>query len=227
MCVPSFLLDYLSAQRCTCFLSLSLGVLFKVSRDGCLNSLIMNDKKKKENPNLYWEHDQNVSNNSDQTQRSSHQDDEHYLHGSVGASREEADVTASADVGAVGWILSIHSVWCPSHIDFRLESCLRNPWQQQRFWKNQGLCIYLFLCVCDHRCKIMCSFQLENHWQVFGCFVPTARPRWAEQTGVRKIKAAAGVFTEASYTLVSVIAKLVHLYAVKSSYQVWVTYRRD
>lgn len=54
------------------------------------HSLIINNGAK---ANLYREHDQDVSNDSDQTQRSGHQDDEHILSG-VRASREEAGAVA-------------------------------------------------------------------------------------------------------------------------------------
>lgn len=63
-----------------------------------------------ENPNLYREHNQDVSNDGDQTQRSSHQDDEHNLHSCVRTSREEAGVITTADIGGVGWIQSLHTV---------------------------------------------------------------------------------------------------------------------
>jgi len=71
---------------------------------------------KKNPPNLYREHDQDVSNDSDQTQRSGHQDDEHYLHRRVWTSREEAGVFSTADIGGVGWIQTLHPV--SSHIPF-------------------------------------------------------------------------------------------------------------
>lgn len=103
ICDLSFLLDYLSAQGAhVALLSLSQGVLFKVSRNDTLIMCDFKKKQKKTNPNLYGEHDQDVPNDSDQTERSSDQDDEHYFHGCVRTSREETRVAAVADVGSMG-----------------------------------------------------------------------------------------------------------------------------
>lgn len=78
------------------------GVPLKMSRDGCLKSrsLITNDEKRG-NPNLNGEHDQDVSDDSDQTQRPGHQDDEHNLHGRVRTRGEEAGVALAAGVGGL------------------------------------------------------------------------------------------------------------------------------
>lgn len=58
--------------------------------------------KKGGNPNLNGEHDQDVSDDSDQTQGPGHQDDEHNLHGRVRSHGEEAGVLHAAGVGGVG-----------------------------------------------------------------------------------------------------------------------------
>ncbi len=65
------------------------------------NTLINQMVIKKENPNLYREHDQDVSNNGDQTQRPSHQDDEYNLHSRVRTPREQAGVITTAGVDSV------------------------------------------------------------------------------------------------------------------------------
>lgn len=86
-----------------------------------LHSSIKNDKRRK--TNLYREHDQDVSDDSDQTQGSSHQDDEHYLHSVVRAAGEEAGDGVTGGVGALRFIQGFHPF---SSVGFRLGSYQHN-----------------------------------------------------------------------------------------------------
>lgn len=137
MCVFSFLLNYHSVLGCTCS---SL-----ICKSGCAvqgvqrwmfesHSLIMKDQNRK-TPNLYREHDQDVSDDSDQTQRSCNENDERYLQSRVRASREEASAIADTDVASVGWIENLHAVQHHLHASSFVHICAKP--EKKRDYKTQ------------------------------------------------------------------------------------------
>lgn len=198
MCVFLFLLNYHSALGCTC--------CTLISKSGCAvqgvqrgmfesHSLIMKDQNKK-TPNLYREHDQDVSNDSDQTQRSSNEHDERHLHSRVRASREKAGFATDVDVTGVGWIENLHAVWYPSR------GCFKLRWHVCKTYKLQQLLTKVFKATFRrriqhlgvHRCKIMQYLQHVNKSQVLERFRGNSLPLVKEWAGVQTGPATA-VFT--------------------------------
>lgn len=160
-----------------------------MSRHGFLK-LINQKWWHKKTPNLYREHDQDVSNDSDQTQRSSHQDDEYNLHSCVRTLREEAGII-TAGVGSVGWIQSLHTV-CLLDVLFTGASgsnhICKHIVNYQSFFFFYSVNSLLFW-MHSSVCTVTDASQTPNcqpvsTWQVLRVFLSlTGRPRCERWTG--------------------------------------------
>lgn len=120
---------------------------------------------KQENPNLNRKHDQDVSNNSDHTQRSSHQDDEHHLHSRVWT--EGGVVFAAAGVGRVQWILHAVSSWISFSPMPQGHICL--PVSDKGLKKRSLFPLLVFVCTITQLKTSLASLYIYS-WQVLECF---------------------------------------------------------